>query len=189
MVAKHIIVTGASRSGKSEWAEQLLQSRSGGAHICYVAPGKLYVEDALWQIRLEQHKIRRPSHWELIEGIDFTYLPELLASNSRYSQAWLLVDSLGSWVASGLDYSEQNWLLMQQALLKNLICRPTPVLLVSEEVGWGVVPSTAVGGTFRDRLGALTRACAGVCHERWLVCMGQALPLHKLATSVQGISL
>ena len=59
--------------------------------------------------------------------------------------------------------------------------RPTPVVLVAEEVGWGVVPPTAIGGRFRDRNGSFTRLCEEHCKESWLVTAGRALPLHQLA--------
>jgi adenosylcobinamide kinase/adenosylcobinamide-phosphate guanylyltransferase len=187
-VVEHIIVTGGSRSGKSEWAEQLTTEGALDDPICYVAPGINYPDDTNWQLRLEKHRQRRPQHWRLEEITDAFLLPRLLTSGSSYANyenSWLLIDSLGSWVALGLELSEHDWLGLQAEFIAALEVRCKPVVLVAEEVGWGVIPHTALGGLFRDRLGSLSRACARKCSESWLVCMGQALPLHMLARAVE----
>jgi adenosylcobinamide kinase/adenosylcobinamide-phosphate guanylyltransferase len=65
----------------------------------------------------------------------------------------LLIDSLGTWLAHHLDLEETAWLQRQERLLTALAQQRSPVVLVCEEVGWGVVPPTAIGGLFRDRSG------------------------------------
>ena len=187
-MTEHIIVTGASRSGKSEWAEQLLVSKAANNPICYVAPGNLYPDDASWQKRLDLHRQRRPSYWQLMELEHPHLLLKILDNSSDLANNFLLIDSLGSWVSLGLELTDNEWLAMQAGLLDVLSVRRLPVVLVSEEVGWGVVPATVAGGCFRDRLGSLARACASCCIERWLVCMGEALPLHRLCTTVVGMN-
>ena len=55
-----------------------------------------------------------------------------------------------------------------------------------EEVGWGLVPPTAIGGLFRDRMGALQQRLNAISRESWLVVNGRALNLHQLGVPVPG---
>lgn len=89
----------------------------------------------------------------------------------------VLVDSLGTWVSWGLDLNEAGWDRHVTGLLTSLETCRSRVLLVSEQTGWGVVPATAIGGRFRDRLGTLEERLSGQCHHLWLVVAGRALDL------------
>jgi adenosylcobinamide kinase/adenosylcobinamide-phosphate guanylyltransferase len=88
-----------------------------------------------------------------------------------------LVDSLGSWVAAGLDLEADAWLQLCDQLEAGLIGSEAAVVLVSEQTGWGLVPPTAIGGLFRDRLGALERRLVAISSSCWLVVAGRALNL------------
>ena len=91
-----------------------------------------------------------------------------------------LVDSLGTWVAAHLDSAEAAWQNLTAALLVALECCAGPVLLVVEETGWGVVPASAAGGLFRQRLGELQQRLGQHADAAWLVLQGRALDLHRL---------
>jgi len=108
-------------------------------------------------------------------------LPEALASLSPPGLA--LVDSLGTWVAAGLELDAMDWQQRCSSLYDCLLALPIPAVLVSEQTGWGVVPPTAIGGLFRDRLGSLEQQLAPLCSGLWLVIAGRALDLrsHSLA--------
>jgi len=175
-----ILVSGPSRGGKSEWAEHLVAQLGDAYTVVYLATGGSHGEDPAWQQRLALHRQRRPSSWQLREvGAN---LVEALLPTAALTQQLVLLDSLGSWVAHHLALPEVDWLGLQADFLKLLAERRPPTVLVAEEVGWGVVPPTALGGLFRDRCGRLTRETAALCGQRWLVLDGQALPLHQLAT-------
>ena len=62
--------------------------------------------------------------------------------------------------------------------------RSKPVVIVIEETGWGVVPSTAIGGKFRDRQGELAQELERHASASWLVVQGRALDLHALGVAV-----
>lgn len=180
VAANCILVSGPSRGGKSEWAEYLVSQMDYAYPVVYVATGGSHGSDAAWQERLALHRQRRPSSWQLREvGAD---LIEAFHPSSELADHLVLLDSLGSWVAHHLALSEPEWLGCQANFLRFLADRLPPTVVVAEEVGWGVVPPTAVGGLFRDRCGRLTRDTASLCSQRWLVLDGQALPLHQLAT-------
>ncbi len=165
------LVLGPARSGKSRWAEHLAQC--SGKPVLYLATGWLEPEDPEWQRRLALHRRRRPSHWQTEEVGQ--HLAPALARLSPQQLA--LVDSLGSWVAHGLALEDQAWSMACETLLQAVSTCQAELLLVSEQAGWGVVPATAIGGRFRDRLGALEQQVVGQCQSCWLVVAGRAIDL------------
>ena len=100
------------------------------------------------------------------------------------SSPLLLIDSLGTWLAHHLALEESAWLQRQERLLTALAQQRSPVVLVCEEVGWGVVPPTAIGGLFRDRSGSLQQRLMGQAAAAWLVVQGRALNLMALGEPV-----
>jgi adenosylcobinamide kinase/adenosylcobinamide-phosphate guanylyltransferase len=96
----------------------------------------------------------------------------------------LLIDSLGTWLAHHLDLDESAWFQRQERLLRALHQQGSPVVLVCEEVGWGVVPPTAIGGLFRDRIGSLQQRLMQQAAAAWLVVQGRALNLMALGEPV-----
>ena len=182
-----ILITGPSRSGKSEWAEQLAELRQADHHqqVIYVATAQMRAEDAEWQARIEAHRVRRPSHWQCEEVP--VKLAEAIASQTQ--QHCLLIDSLGTWLANLIEQSPEDWSQTQADLLAALQQTEATVILVAEETGWGVVPAYEMGRVFRDRLGTLSRKVAAIATETYLVTSGYALLLSKLAEPVKGLSL
>ncbi len=172
------LITGPARSGKSRWAEHL--AKRSGLPVHYLATGPHLPADAAWQQRLALHRRRRPAAWRCVEVGE--QLADALAALPVGDLA--LVDSLGTWVSWGLDLDEQAWAGRQDALLASLVACPARVLLVSEQTGWGVVPPTAIGGRFRDRLGALEERLSGHCQHLWLVVAGRAIDLLALSEPV-----
>ena len=174
------LVSGPARSGKSRWAEHLAQS--SGQSVVYVATGPELPNDPNWQERLRRHRERRPSSWQLWEVGG-----QLSAALARLEASQLaLVDSLGTWVASHLDQDPVTWQSRVDDLLDVVVTAQAKLVLVGEECGWGVVPPTALGGLFRDRLGDLQQRLALQAGASWLVIQGRALPLHELALRIPG---
>jgi adenosylcobinamide kinase/adenosylcobinamide-phosphate guanylyltransferase len=174
------LVTGATRSGKSEWAETL--ATQFGQPVIYIATACLDPNDPEWNQRIKQHSDRRPEHWQTLE------VPINLVSvvRSASGDTCLLIDSLGTWVANLLELAEQEW---NQIVIDFLISLQTisnnpkiNVILVAEEVGWGVVPAYPMGRLFRDRLGALVRQVGCIANPVYLVAGGHILNLSMLGT-------
>ena len=172
-----ILVSGPSRSGKSRWAEHLLGHHNA---VTYVATSDPRPEDPAWQERLRQHRLRRPEAWQLLE------CGPALASGLKTIAAdrALLIDSLGGFVAWHLEQADTQWHASVADLLSALKIRKQPVVLVIEETGWGLVPPTAIGGLFRDRLGALAQRLEGLSSRSWLVVQGRAIDLHQVGLRV-----
>lgn len=179
-VGNLILVTGPSRSGKSEWAEHLAEAiaRQKTLSVVYVATSQEDPDDPEWQARLEKHRDRRPNHWQTLAVP--TEVSLAIAENP--STTCLLIDSLGTWVANLLSQDENQWQLTQQALLENLQNSCQNIILVAEETGWGVVPAYPIGRQFRDRLGHLTRQIGAIADKVYLVTGGHVLDLTLLGT-------
>ncbi|MBC1260164.1 bifunctional adenosylcobinamide kinase/adenosylcobinamide-phosphate guanylyltransferase [Synechococcus sp. BSF8S] len=180
-VAGLTLVSGPSRSGKSRWAEHL--AAQSGRSVLYIATGALAPDDQAWQHRLQLHQRRRPRTWTTweVEG----ELESALARAPADHQ--LLIDSLGTWLAHHLDLDGEAWEQRQDALLQALLSCRAPLLIVTEETGWGVVPATAIGGRFRDRLGRLQQRLQPLAQASWLVIQGRALDLRTLSQPVPGL--
>lgn len=173
-VGQLILVLGPTRSGKSEWAETLAQQ--SGQAVVYVATAKADPTDQEWQMRLQQHRDRRPATWQTWEvPID---LPTTLREATPHT--CYLVDSLGSWLANLLDQDESAWQQTVIDLQASLQTSPAMVILVAEEVGWGVVPAYPLGRTFRDRLGHLVRQLGAMADPVYLVTGGHVLNISQL---------
>ena len=174
-----VLVTGGVRSGKSRHAEALL---AGADHVTYVAPGPTpdVEQDPDWAQRIALHRDRRPALWTTVEGID-------LAGALRDSGGAVLVDCLGTWLTGVVDAagaweatSEEAYALVRRALddvTAALAEHPGPVVLVTNEVGLGVVPVHRSGRLFRDLLGTVNQAVGAVCDEVHLVVAGRVLVL------------
>lgn len=174
MMSQVILVTGAARSGKSEWAEDL--AINSGKIVVYVATATQNPDDPEWQQRIEKHQQRRPQDWITLS------VPMELTATLAQSQPniCLLVDSLGTWVANFLENDDLDWENTVSDLLEILPLVAADVIFVAEETGWGVVPAYPIGRKFRDRLGSLVRQLGTICHPVYLVTGGHALNLSIL---------
>ena len=175
-----ILVTGPSRSGKSEWAEAL--ARQTGKQVIYVATAEANPDDVEWLARIEKHQQRRPEEWTTL------LVPVELSTTIRAdcnSRCCLLVDSLGTWAANLLDQEAEVRYRTLQDLLDSLGQIKGTVIFVAEETGWGVVPAYPVGRLFRDRLGELVRQLGMLAKPTYLVTGGHVLNLSTLGSPLQ----
>jgi adenosylcobinamide kinase / adenosylcobinamide-phosphate guanylyltransferase len=173
-----ILVTGPSRSGKSAWAEAL--ATQSGQPVVYIATSINNPDDLEWQARVKLHRDRRPPHWHLWE------IPNALteALTEAPPNHCILVDSLGTWLANQLEQTSEEWQQTEAALLEILHNSAARIILVSEEVGWGIVPAYPAGRLFRDRLGTLARHIGLLADQVYLVTAGYALDIKALGQPV-----
>lgn len=176
-----ILVSGPAASGKSRWAEHL--AHISGNPVVVLATGPDLPDDPSWQERLNRHRQRRPPSWRTWEvGGDLSPALQALKEGDL-----ALVDSLGTWVAAHLESESALWQEQMATLVHTVRVVRCPLVLVSEETGWGVVPMTAAGGRFRDRLGELQQHLTPYCDAAWLVLQGRAIDLAKLAELVPNL--
>jgi len=172
------LVTGPASSGKSLFAEQL--AMAAGQPVTYLATGPQLPDDRDWQERLQRHRQRRPVTWNCVEVEQ-----DLAAALLRCPAGQLaLVDSLGTWVAAALDLDGDSWTWRCRELLEGIQRSEANLILVAEEASWGVVPATAIGGLFRQRLGQLLQDLMPSCDAAWLVVHGRAIDLLAISQAV-----
>ena len=162
-----VLVTGGVRSGKSAHAEGLLADRPA---VTYVAAGPVPgPDDTDWAERVAAHVTRRPAHWSTLESTTLSALPD----------GPVLLDCLGTWLTAQLD--DLDWddsaLGPRVDALVDAVSRSTDLVVVTNEVGAGVVPEHRSGRIFRDQLGLVNQRVAAVCDEVHLVVAGRVLVL------------
>lgn len=172
-----ILVTGGARSGKSRFAENLALSHGGP--LCYLATAQAY--DNEMTERIVRHRSRRGAVWQTIE--EPFLLPQTLARIDGEHRA-ILVDCLTIWISNLLlslddskpDAEEQvlNHLHRLSATLREM---STPVILVTNEVGMGIVPENRLARLFRDIAGQANQILAAAADEVHVVISGIPLQL------------
>jgi adenosylcobinamide kinase / adenosylcobinamide-phosphate guanylyltransferase len=164
----HVFLTGGARSGKSALAIAL--AGSSGAHVVFLATGQ--AGDDEMAARIARHRSERPADWTTIEEP----LRLLEAIGSVDPRACLIVDCLSLWVANLLaagDDAEGAAVAAAQAAA----ARPGTTIVVTNEVGLGVVPATPLGREYRDVLGRVNAIWAERASAAYLVVAGRLLPL------------
>lgn len=171
MTARRVVfVGGGVRSGKSAFA--LLRARELGERRAFVATARAYDEEM--EDRIARHRAERPDFTTLEEPVA---LPERVASLSGFDVA--VVDCLTLWLSNllidGIAPAEIERRVAD--LVRALRAAPCHVVVVSNEVGMGVHPETALGRTFRDLAGRAHQAVARSADELHLAVLGVLLRL------------
>jgi len=166
-------VLGGARSGKSGYAEKL--AAEYGQPVTYLATAQVY--DAEFARRIAHHQTRRPAEWTLVEEPFF--LAQALKQHAAPGRC-LLVDCLTLWLAQWIcadcnPPDTSTWEAERQALLDELPSLPGNIVLVSNEVGMGIVPLGEINRKFQDEQGWLNQAIATLCDKA--VFMAAGLPL------------
>lgn len=173
-----MLVTGGARSGKSRHAESLL---SQYPQVCYIATSRIF--DAEMAERIQHHRDSRPAHWRTEER--WQHLADIITPHNDPNEAILLecITTLITNIlfASGNAQEIERW---DFAALENEVnaeidaliaaCRacPSPVVLVTNEVGMGIVPENRLARHFRDIAGRVNQKLAQAADDVWLVVSG-----------------
>ena len=167
------LILGGARSGKSTRAEAL--AKASGLDVCYVATAPSMDDDAEWQARIEQHQKQRPDDWQVIEEpLD---LIRIFTSGADTSSI-VLVDCLTLWL-SNLLYADKDVQTEADNLCSVLKAYQGDVVLVSNEVGLGLVPESELGRNFRDEQGRLNQNIAAVADHVEFIAAGLPLVLKQ----------
>ncbi len=163
-----VLVLGGARSGKSVVAEGIVRQYAGTGGVTYLATATLEGADPDFVARIAAHRARRPAHWNTVEC--GTALAGALAAVPDHDV--VLVESTGTWVGA---HGEANPDVA--GLVAALRARGAVSVVVAEEAGMGVHPSSEWGRAFRDALGTVNTAIGAVADEALLVVAGRVLPL------------
>jgi adenosylcobinamide kinase/adenosylcobinamide-phosphate guanylyltransferase len=163
-----ILLIGGARSGKSRMALERAESCSG-AGLVYIATAEALDEEM--SERIARHRTERGPRWRTVEApLD---LPGALVDESASGRV-IVVDCLTLWL-SNVMLRERDVALATADLLDALAHNESTVLLVSNEVGMGIVPENELARRFRDEAGRLNQAVARAADEVLLVCAGLGL--------------
>lgn len=166
------LVLGGVRSGKSRWAQELAAKT---AHVAYVATAQSLDSEMVEKIR--RHREERPSHWRTFE--EPLELGRVIAEHAA-AYDMMLVDCLTIFVANlqgAADADPIGAARRIEEFLEALRTPPSSVVLVSNEVGSGVVPPYPAGRKFRDALGELNQRVAAIADNVVLLVAGLPLAL------------
>ena len=163
-----IFVLGGARSGKSTYAERLIEAT--GLPKIYVATAQAF--DAEMQARIEEHRARR-SGWQTIDAP--LELANVLHAQSGKGNA-ILVDCLTLWLTN-LLMAEHDIASAFHVLLGVLRRADHPIVLVSNEVGLGIVPENALARAFRDHTGRLHQMIAAEAGQVHFIAAGLPMKL------------
>jgi adenosylcobinamide kinase/adenosylcobinamide-phosphate guanylyltransferase len=175
-MSQTIFFTGGARSGKSKLAEQM--AANYGVSLCYLATAQS-LDDEMGQ-RIRTHRLRRGDAWQTIE--EPLHLARVLAVNDARFNV-ILVDCLTLWLSNLLlneelsEETEARVIAEVQGLATTLRGMATPVIIVSNEVGMGIVPENRLARIFRDLAGQANQIIAAAADEAWLVASGIPLRL------------
>lgn len=181
-----VVFTGPVRSGKSSAGLRL--ALASGKHVVIAVGAK--ADDEEMERRIARHRSERPDEIAVIDATRDGWLAEVPAD------ACLLVDCLGSVLGSHLwdvvppdaellpAEAEEAAERQADTLMDALLARTSETVVVTNEVGWGVVPASASGRLFRDVLGRANRRLVACADDAWLVIAGRCLRLRDLPEEV-----
>lgn len=169
------LVLGGARSGKSRYAEQL--AIASGLPVTYIATALVF-DDEFGQ-RVAHHRSRRPKDWSTVEQAHDLALA--LQNHAKAGQC-VIVDCLTLWLAQCIcpDCAQPetlDWQSEKAGLLETLPRLAGKVILVSNEVGMGIVPLGAINRQFQDEQGRLNQAVAQLANEVVFIAAGLPIKL------------
>ncbi|MCY6369642.1 bifunctional adenosylcobinamide kinase/adenosylcobinamide-phosphate guanylyltransferase [Clostridium ganghwense] len=181
-MSKVILITGACRSGKSSYAEKLLKEEDD---VLYIATAKAL--DKEMEDRIEKHKSRRNGKWSTYEG--FKKLDKVVEKSDK---KYILLDCVTILVTNLMfdRYEDFDSITMEEVdeLSKNIKRevekmileirkKDKNIIIVTNEVGWGLVPEYKVSRIFRDIAGWINQYIASMSDEVYLMACGLPLKL------------
>ena len=179
------LVLGGARSGKSAYAEKLATDTN--LPVIYIATAQVFDDE--FKARVQHHKDRRPSHWKIVEephllsdALQGAWLLASGASKNSPLKQCVIIDCLTLWLAQcicpdcappeGIDWNEQRAKFL--AILPTL---DADIIIVSNEVGMGIVPLGEINRQFQDEQGRLNQAVAAIADNVSFIAAGLPIKL------------
>ncbi len=187
-MAKVILVTGGARSGKSRFAENLVKSLDGNGSVLYIATAQAFDEEM--KLRIEKHRQSRPAHWTTMEA--YRGLGKIIANNGPFYQV-VLLDCITIMVTNllfdlpeikqedfdriSIERAEATVLGEVEQMAEGFAHFPGTVVMVTNELGSGIVPEYPLSRIFRDIAGRINQYLAQKSDEVYLIVCGIPLKI------------
>ena len=167
---------GGARSGKSSLAVRLASAFDGPVRVVVTAEAR----DEEMAERIRAHRAARPAAWKTVEAP----LELLPAIRDVGEPSCVILDCLTLWVSNALEAggSEDEIDREARALASTLAERAAPAIVVSNEVGFGIVPANGLARRYRDVLGRVNGSLAAQASRSFLVVAGRGLPLEEVTS-------
>ena len=169
-MGKLIFITGGARSGKSALAQKLANNLS--KKVIYIATAG--ARDKEMELRIKIHRKNRPSHWKTVEREK--NVTEVLSRIAKKSEV-ILLDCLTLLISNLLLSGEKKILKEIRQLVDEIKRVKATVLIVSNEVGMGIVPDNKLARRFRDTAGRANQIVAQSADEVYLVVSGMTIKI------------
>ena len=169
-MGKLIFITGGARSGKSAFAQKLANNLS--KRVIYIATAG--ARDKEMKLRIKIHRKNRPSHWKTVEREK--NVTEVLSRIAEKNEV-ILLDCLTLLISNLLLSGEEKILKEIRQLVNEVKKAKATVLIVSNEVGMGIVPDNRLARRFRDIAGRANQIVAQAADEVYLVVSGISMKM------------
>lgn len=179
MAARHVLVLGGARSGKTSFAERLAM-RAGDSPVYLATAAAL---DPEMRERIQTHQRQRQGHFSTVE--EPIELTDALIKASKQHDV-VLVDCLTLWITNLLGAGADVAGLVEELAVALAQIKRTRVILVSNEVGLGIVPDNALARSFRDLAGSAHQRLGEICADVYFVAAGLPLTLKGLPPEESG---
>ncbi len=166
------LILGGARSGKSRLAEQ--RAQASDQKVVYIATAQAM--DTEMEARIQQHREARPEHWKVVE--EPLQLADVLVREAA-DDVCLLVDCLTLWMTNLLLSGDDKLKHEVEALYSVLDILPGSLIMVSNEVGWGIVPMGELSRQFQDQTGWLHQRLAQLCDQVTLTVAGLPMEIKE----------
>ncbi len=174
-MARIILVTGGARSGKSTFAESFYQTAQG---VVYIATTRIEDEDMAERVR--RHQASRPREWRTVEAT--SHLRQIVSNERHYlldcitmlaSHIMFSLTGDAETISSALQarVEERVWTELR-SLIQGIKHHDAMLVMVTNEVGYSIVPVNQVARVYRDIIGRLNQRVASLCDEVYLVVCG-----------------
>jgi len=188
-----VFITGPVCSGKSAFGMRL--ARDSGCDVTYLATAAGAPEDVEWRARLMRHVRDRPPSWHTIETAGMSDEAQLALFRDAAPGTCLIVDALGTWlaarIAARIDLLEIDYTVLESQLdeeacefVDAMLASTARVIVVSEQIGWDVVPVAASARLFRDAMGRMVQRLAKRAERVYLIVAGYALDVRALGIAL-----
>jgi adenosyl cobinamide kinase/adenosyl cobinamide phosphate guanylyltransferase len=170
-------LVGGARSGKSTLAVRLASAFGGPVVVVATAEAR----DDEMDERIRAHRSTRPDAWETVEAP----LELLGAIEGADEEAFVILDCLTLWVSNAIEAGASAHEIDDgsRKLASTLAGRAAPSVVVSNEVGLGIVPANELARRYRDALGRANTSFAAEASRSFLVIAGRGLPLEEVTPS------
>jgi adenosylcobinamide kinase/adenosylcobinamide-phosphate guanylyltransferase len=176
MTRQLTLILGGARSGKSDFAQTLARQRGGDA-VAFVATAE--ARDDEMRARIAAHRAARPAAWQTLEAPRAVARALAAVTDARV----IVVDCVTLWASNVLLAEEANALAVMAREVDELFAwyraHDATLILVSNEVGMGLVPDNALGRAYRDLLGAVNKKIAAVADEVFLLVAGLPIEIKR----------